>query len=566
MKSTKPLRLALAFCLFFCMLFTGIFPAQYANASRAIQYPITGDFGTAHTYSISSSGVMTITGSGAISPNYAKGGFPEGVAMDGIVFFRNIVEKIVISEGTTGIGTGAFKNYVYLKEVVLPSTLKTIQNDVFEGCKRLTTINLNEGLTVIESMAFSGCAALTPLKLPSTLESIGGYAFANCESITSVKLPDSVTSLGELAFADCKNLASVSYGPALQTIGADAFSNTPWLNAQPDGIFAINNIAIFYKGNIPSDGHVTVPNGITKLSSGLFQRNTALKSITLPSSLKEIADETFSWCTNLSDITLPEGLRLIGNRAFDTCKALKQIRVPASVKAIGQDAFARSGLQEIRFSKGLESVGYAAFGACRDLKRVVLPEGAKLLTLGSSSNLFVSCENLEEADLPGSLTSIPSFTFGDCRYMKTLIINEGTQTIGKRMFSGGSLESLYLPASVKTIGFAAFSTVKHVYYAGTEEQWSKVKVDESNTGLLNAEFTFNAPYERDKTLGDVDQNGSITTADARLALRRAVDLEKYEPDSIEYRACDSDRNGKITTNDARMILRAAIGMEDTRTW
>ena len=67
-------------------------------------------------------------------------------------------------------------------------------------------------------------------------------------------------------------------------------------------------------------------------------------------------------------------------------------------------------------------------------------------------------------------------------------------------------------------------------------------------------------------LGDVDGNGEINSADARKALRRAVDLETYEKGSKEFIACDVDRNGEVTSADARKILRAAVELEDPNTW
>ena len=70
----------------------------------------------------------------------------------------------------------------------------------------------------------------------------------------------------------------------------------------------------------------------------------------------------------------------------------------------------------------------------------------------------------------------------------------------------------------------------------------------------------------DFRLGDVNADGKITTADARFALRKAVDLETYAPDSREFLACDVDRSGSVTTRDARKILRAAVGLDDPATW
>lgn len=67
-------------------------------------------------------------------------------------------------------------------------------------------------------------------------------------------------------------------------------------------------------------------------------------------------------------------------------------------------------------------------------------------------------------------------------------------------------------------------------------------------------------------LGDVDADEKITASDARLALRKAVALETFGPESREFRAADVDKDSKVTAADARLILRAAVDLEDPKTW
>ncbi len=62
--------------------------------------------------------------------------------------------------------------------------------------------------------------------------------------------------------------------------------------------------------------------------------------------------------------------------------------------------------------------------------------------------------------------------------------------------------------------------------------------------------------------GDVSLNGSVSTDDARLALRAAIGLEQYAKGSLPFLAADvAAPLNKLTTADARRILRAAIGLE-----
>ncbi len=59
--------------------------------------------------------------------------------------------------------------------------------------------------------------------------------------------------------------------------------------------------------------------------------------------------------------------------------------------------------------------------------------------------------------------------------------------------------------------------------------------------------------------GDINKNGTVTAADARLALRAAATLEEYE--GIQKLAADTDKDGEITASDARKILRCSAGVD-----
>ena len=60
--------------------------------------------------------------------------------------------------------------------------------------------------------------------------------------------------------------------------------------------------------------------------------------------------------------------------------------------------------------------------------------------------------------------------------------------------------------------------------------------------------------------GDVDSDGQISAADARLALRASVGLENLN--KSQQFVADIDSNGSITAADARIILRLSVGLED----
>lgn len=97
------------------------------------------------------------------------------------------------------IGYAAFAFCSRLSSVVLPKTLRKIEESSFWGCGSLTSIVLPEGVTVIEKNAFYDCPNLATIALPDSLISIGDYAFADSE-ITSIRFPDSVAEIGAYVF------------------------------------------------------------------------------------------------------------------------------------------------------------------------------------------------------------------------------------------------------------------------------------------------------------------------------------------------------------------------------
>ncbi len=82
-------------------------------------------------------------------------------------------------------------------------------------------------------------------------------------------------------------------------------------------------------------------------------------------------------------------------------------------------------------------------------------------------------------------------------------------------------------------------------------------VDDLLTGLFEEGYV--APTPSKFVLGDVDENGEVKAADARLALRASVGLEKLT--ASQQKAADADKNGEIKAADARLILRASVGLE-----
>ncbi|MBQ7634302.1 MAG: leucine-rich repeat domain-containing protein, partial [Bacteroidaceae bacterium] len=117
------------------------------------------------------------------------------------------------------------------KTTTIPSSVTSIGNDAFSGCKGLTSITIPESVTSIGKYAFNNCTGLTSITIPSSVTSIGERAFYGCKGLTSLTIPSSVTSIGEYAFAYCTGLTSITackMEPSEYNCSTIAFYNVPY--------------------------------------------------------------------------------------------------------------------------------------------------------------------------------------------------------------------------------------------------------------------------------------------------------------------------------------------------
>ena len=191
---------------------------------------------------------------------------------------------VKLPQGVTGLGTGAFRNCLFLPSITLPEELTIIRDFTFYGCSALTSIDIPDEVTSIGESAFESCSALTSIILPEGLQSIGDYAFQNCTSITSVTLPASLKSIEIRTFEYCSSLTSVILPEELTTIEMEAFRGCSSLST------------------------ITLPEGLTSIGVYAFENCTSLTTVTcLSTAPPELSDDTFSGCKALTAIYVPAG-------------------------------------------------------------------------------------------------------------------------------------------------------------------------------------------------------------------------------------------------------------------
>ena len=208
--------------------------------------------------------------------------------------------------------------------------------------------------------------------------SISAYAFADCSDLSSISIPKSVTRIGKSAFRTCY-FAKDSLINNTTILDDNYWGATLCEEETKDGLLIKDHKVIKCRSWATS---VTIPEGVTSISSSAFSGCTSLTSITIPASVTSIGDNVFSGCYILKDsfinnsmltsndnwgatlfdeetddgllirdnviikcrswatsVIIPTIVTSIGERAFSGCSSLTSITIPKSVTNIGSEAF-----------------------------------------------------------------------------------------------------------------------------------------------------------------------------------------------------------------------------------
>ena len=129
----------------------------------------------------------------------------------------NNLTSVIIPNSVKDIEDGAFMYCSKLASVTIPSSVTSIGNSAFLGCKALTSVTIPDGVKYLAG-TFNGCSSLTSVHLPKYLTHIGPNIFYNCSSLTSVTIPNSVIEISSAAFYGCSSLTSVNLPSNLKKI------------------------------------------------------------------------------------------------------------------------------------------------------------------------------------------------------------------------------------------------------------------------------------------------------------------------------------------------------------
>ncbi|MDO4620602.1 MAG: leucine-rich repeat protein [Lachnospiraceae bacterium] len=301
--------------------------AERDEAAAAGPYA-EGKCGPDLTYSLSASGVLTISGTGRMYDYMAMD--PPWLQKKNGVELREKISRVIIEDGVTTVCKYAFNGCTQLTYVKLADSITSMDNGVFYGCYNISRMTFPKNLKTINSDMLFGCSTLERVTLPSGLKEIGSEVFRQCSSLREVTIPSGVTVMGDGVFRECTLLTTVTIPSGVKKIGSSMFESCVNLKT------------------------VSIPSGVTSIGSHAFMGCKRLEEIKLPAKLTKIEMYTFYFCKKLKEVNVPQNVTEIGANAFDSCTELVYLILPVSLKTIRSDAFANCKALNYRFYMGTE--------------------------------------------------------------------------------------------------------------------------------------------------------------------------------------------------------------------
>lgn len=229
-----------------------------------------------------------------------------------------------IPYGVVSIGKHAFYNCKTLEKIIIPSSVKIIENNPFSNCPLLNLENNSPNFKIIDGALYDRTMTTlfyynlsrksTSLSIPEGVKIIGRHSFYHSPYLKTLTIPSSVEIIGYNPFANCPSLSQIN-------------------NHSPNYLFERGTLynktktdLIFH--NIPDrSGTFVVPETITKIGRNAFYGCIHLEEIQMPEGVETIERSAFADCTNLKRINIPKSVTSIGEWAFYNCHNMREIDI-----------------------------------------------------------------------------------------------------------------------------------------------------------------------------------------------------------------------------------------------
>lgn len=224
-------------------------------------------------------------------------------SIEGILYNYDITEILLCPRAKSG-------------KVIIPNTVKRIAEKCFQGCTKLTMIELPRSIESIEDYAFSGLT-LDRLVIPNTVKSIGTGCFANTIINKTFRFPQGITELPSHCF-ERAIIPTTDFVKNVEIIGDHCFDVRTKDESLPEYL------------NLPK---------IRYIGEFAFDDEKKTKVIELPSSLAFIGDYAFnSTADDLKIVCLSIVPFKLSNGAFHGISDNATLYIPKGTKVIYENA------------------------------------------------------------------------------------------------------------------------------------------------------------------------------------------------------------------------------------
>ncbi len=241
------------------------------------------------TWTLTDDGVLTVSGTGKMNGYFGGYGPVAGPWRD----YRDQITTVVVNDGVTNVGAGAFDRCKNLTTVILADSVKSVGYMAFSGSNNLSSLTIVDGAVV-------GQDAFSPDHLPAQGDfiivaktNLIGYVGAGGD----VVVPDGITHVLDDAFVlpalTFSEITSVTFPDSVESIGLQQFG---------EGFSSLKS--------------VTFGNGLTTLPRGTFNGCSVLSSVVLPEGMTTIEEHAVVNCASLTNVTVPRSVTTIGNHAL----------------------------------------------------------------------------------------------------------------------------------------------------------------------------------------------------------------------------------------------------------
>lgn len=390
--------------------------------------------------------------------------------------------EMTVYDKTTEINSYAFNKSI-VEKVTIPASVTTVKSNAFTSCGSLKEVVFEnkedaKALT-IETKAFEKCGKLEKVDLPARM-------VASTQKLEVKEKDKSKTLLKDVEYSmdfDEKIFTSCSAIKEVNIVGT--YANAAY--SSNDGIiYNANGTKIIYcpKGRV---NPVVMATKVTTIGAAAFYGCSKIEKVEVGAPVTAIDEFAFAECSAVNDLTF-KGTKdynalTIKFGAFLNNKMLTEVTLPENLSSMDTCAFGGTALLK---TVTLNSVGEngkvnfadGVFGSNSKtnpsyyVQMVMLGEktpafgiasvfGNKIISF-TVSEANVNYEKGEKDEYYGSYVTSDGKTYTMLVYAPTYItgdfvVKSGVNKICANVFNGNTnLESIFIPATVDSIGTSAF--------------------------------------------------------------------------------------------------------------